>query len=610
MFIKSVSAYIASVVLAGLVGCGGGGGSAGTPATGPGSIGSQNPTVTSTAVVGTPTVAPTAADFIFELDKQSILTAGTDKALLSILAVDSNRNVVANVPVSVSVDSGGVFSSLSAGGVTSATGQFSGNITIGGNKSNRIINAKILVSGIEKAAAIQVVGSQLSITPVPATPTPGQVVTINLDSLDSAGAFIPSVVVSLSGSSGASGTATTDLSGKKTASFNAPATPGTYSIVASGLGVTATKVIQVISQSGGSFPAAVGVVSSASLSPQPSSISPNQVGATTNRAKLTARFITPSNTGLQNMRVRFEILAPALGAGEALSTGDSVVYSDVTGVAESEYIAGTRSSPTNGVLLRACYKPTDFSSATDCPNAITTTFTVAGTPLGISISDDNLLEKGLGEIAYLKKFLIQVNDASGVAVKDAIVSVSVDITHFGKGQFSGRYPLGSVAPALSDPSLAGGAGLLPLITGTPATTFLPASYTTVTVTGTGSNTMTASVTAYLNVWCVNEDKNRNGALDVGEDLNGDSILQPRKAEVVVSYASGNTTNANGQMLVQVTYGQSVGRWLSYTLRATTRVGGSEGDASKSYITDVLQADVPNGSFLTPPYGSGPCILSN
>jgi hypothetical protein len=577
---KNILSLLCGLVLVVLVGCGGGGGSAGTPSGG----GSTNPTGTSTAVV--------AADFIFELDKQSLASGGNDKVLLTILAVDSNRNVVANVPVSVAIDGGGVFSSSAVGTVTNATGQYSGNITIGGNRSNRTLNAKILVSGIEKIASIQVIGSQVSVTPVPATPAPGELVTINLDSVDSAGAPVPSVSISLSGSSGVSETTITDLSGKRAITFKAPAAPGSYSIVATGLGATTTKVIQVLSPTGGSFPVAVGVVSSASLSPQPSSISPNQAGATTNRAKLTARFLTSSNIGVENMRVRFEILPPALGSGEALSTAVSTVYSDVAGLAESEYISGTRSSPTNGVRLRVCYKPSDFSSLTDCPNSVTTTLTVAGTPLGISISDDNKLEKGLGEIAYLKKFLIQVNDASGVAVKDAIVSVSVDITHYGKGGYPGIYPLGSIAPTIQDPSLASGPN-----GAVQSTTTLPILSTSASGTST-------------NVWCINEDINRNGALDTGEDTNGDAIVTPRKAEVIVSYASGNTTNANGQMLVQVTYGQNVGSWLSYTLRATTRVAGSEGDASKSYITDVLQEDVANGSFLTPPYGSRSCSVRN
>ena len=602
IIVKNILNVMGGLLVAALVGCGGGGGSAGTPSSGIGT----NPTtttpvvITPTGVVTTPTSTVTvavAADFIFQLDKQALSTSGGDAALLTVLAVDSNRNVVANVPVSVAVDAGAVFSSLVVGTATNATGQYSGNITIGGNKSNRTINAKIVVSGIEKTASILVVGSQITVTPVPATPAPGQVVSINLASLDSAGASVASVPILLSGSSGVLGTSTTDLSGQKIATFTAPLTPGSYSIVAAGLGVSTTKVIQVISPAGGGFPDAVGIVSSASLSPQPSSIPPNQLGATTSRAKLTARFLTPANAGLQNLRVRFEILQPGLGSGESVSTGGSTVYSDVSGIAESEYIAGTRSSPTNGVLLRACYKASDFSSALDCPNSVTTTFTVAGTPLSISIGDDNLLEKGLGNIAYLKKFLIQVNDASGVAVKDAIVSVSVDITHYGKGRYSGTYPNGSVPPTILDPSLASVASGTNTFVVRPSETISPSF-------------LSGSTGTFLNVWCINEDKNRNGALDTGEDTNTDGILTPRKAEVIVSYASGNTTNANGQMLVQVTYGQNVGGWLSYTLRATTRVAGSEGDASKSYITDVLQADVANGSFLTPPYGFGSCSVRN
>jgi hypothetical protein len=116
---------------------------------------------------------------------------------------------------------------------------------------------------------------------------------------------------------------------------------------------------------------------------------------------------------------------------------------------------------------------------------------------------------------------------------------------------------------------------------------------------------------WQNVWCANEDVNRNGFLDIGgEDVNNDGILQPRKAEIIVSYVSGNRTNANGQMLVQVSYTQNMGTWLAYTLRATTAVAGSEGDVSKSYITDVLRSDVTNGSFRTPPFGVESCSSRN
>jgi hypothetical protein len=293
-------------------------------------------------------------------------------------------------------------------------------------------------------------------------------------------------------------------------------------------------------------------------------------------------------------------LPPALGAGEAISTGDAVVYSDASGVAEADYIAGTRSSPTNGVSVRACYKATDFTSSADCPSQVTATLTVAGTPLSISISDDNKMSKGLGQIAYVKQFLVQVNDAAGVAVKDSIITASVDITHYGKGLWNRTYPLGSVAPSVAIPSLAAALGGP---TG-PAFVAIPSS---TTAPGVLPGFIPAT---YFNVWCANEDKNRNGSLDSLEDTNGDGVLQPRKAEIIVSYVSGNKTDQNGQMLIQISYGQNMGGWLAYTLRATTGVAGSEGDASKSYITDVLQPDVENGSFLTPPFGSNACNTVN
>jgi hypothetical protein len=587
--------FVVFWVITAIAGCGGGGGSSGT---------STNSSASNVAVSAAPAVAASVpviassvvSDFIFELDKTSILNSGSDKAVLTVLVLDKNRNVVSGVPVSVAVDSNGVFAA--SGSTTDATGKLAGNITIGGDKGNRTINASITVNGISKVASIVVTGSQIVVTPVPATPSPGQQVVLNISTSDSAGAAIQNTAVTLGGTAGASGALTTDVSGVKTASLTAPSTAGTYTVVVTGLGTSTTKNIQVVIAGGAGIPAAIGPVSSASLSPQPTSIPANQAGATTSRSKLSAKFLTTGNTGLQNMRVRFEIVPPALGAGETISTGDAVVYSDASGIAEADYIAGTRSSPTNGVSVRACYKATDFTSAADCPSQVAATLTVAGTPLSISISDDNKMSKGLGGIAYVKQFLIQVNDAAGVAVKDAIITASVDITHYGKGRFTGTYPLGLVAPSIVDPSLAA------VLNGPTAFRAAPSD---IAAPGLLAG---YSPPTYFNVWCANEDKNRNGSLDSLEDTNGDGVLQPRKAEIIVSYVSGNKTDTNGQMLVQISHGQNMGRWLAYTLRATTGVAGSEGDASKSYITNVLEEDVANGSFLTPPFGSNACSIVN
>lgn len=579
--IKSLAFIVFSMALAA---CGGGGGSAGTS-------------------MGISAVVQSAAsDFIFELDKTSIVNSGSDKATLTVTVLDKNRNVVEGVPVAIAVDAGAVFTSTSTS--TDASGKLAGVISIGSDKSKRTISASIKVNGITKVASVLVSGSGISVAVVPATPAPGQLVTLNLAATDSAGAPIPGAKLTLSGTGGATGTLTTDLSGNQVATFAAPATAGAYTVVAAGLGVSTTKTIQVVAPGGVTLPVVVATVSASSLSAQPSSISPNSTGVTTNRSKLSAKFLSTGNAGIQNMRVRFLIVPPALGNGETISVGDATVYSDASGTAEADYVAGTRSSPTNGVNVRACYKESDFVASDFtaeglCPSlkSVSATLTVAGSPLSISISDDNKMEKGLGEIAYVKKFLIQVNDSAGVAVKDALVSASVDITHYGKGTYGGSYPLGSAAPTIDDMTLAFSTGTLTVIregSSPSSLTTAPSTYTSGTTTST------------LNVWCVNEDANRNGFLDGGEDRNADGLIQPRKAEIIVSYVNGNKTDQNGQMLVQITYGQNMGSWLSYTLKATTSVAGSEGNASKSYKTDVLEADVENGSFRTPPFGTGAC----
>lgn len=177
---------ISALVLASLMtACGGGGGSPGQT---PGS--------------GTPSGA-TATDLIFDLGGKSTITnSGSDLATLTVTVLDASRNVMPDVPVSVSL-SDGVFQRVS-GSTTDSNGRFVGTIGIGGNKSNRTINAQISAGGINRVASVVVTGSQITVTPLPATPTPGQTVTLDIGTSDSAGAPI-STAVTLGGTAGVTG---------------------------------------------------------------------------------------------------------------------------------------------------------------------------------------------------------------------------------------------------------------------------------------------------------------------------------------------------------------------------------------------------------------------
>jgi hypothetical protein len=560
------------LVAASLAACGGGGGSAGgtTPTPTPGGGATS-----------------TVASFIFQLSKAALSNSGSDSTVLTVTALDANNNPVAGAAVTVSVDSG-VYTPVTT--TTGANGQASGTITIGANKANRTIKATITVNGQSAIASITVTGAAISLTPVPATPAPGASTRVDIKVTDSNGAGIANVPVTLSGTLGFTGTVTTDSTGNATSTLGAaPATAGSYSIDAAALGVQATRSVQVVSGSGSSgIPVVTNTVSAASLSIVPTTIAPNTSGSTTNRAALKAKFLNASNQAIQNVRVRFEIVPPGLGSGESLSTANATVYSDTNGEAIADYIAGTRSSPTDGVVIRACYGPDDASIASGaCPNSVTKTLTVASQPLSITLGDNNLLAKGNGSLTYIKQFDVAVADAAGNAVPNAVISASVDITHYGKGGFSYANTSAPGSPTYqvtgNNPPNGSTAGL--------------------------STTATPSPTTGR-VWCPNEDLNRNGSLDTGEDINNNGKLEPRKADVILSFLGSNVTGTNGRMTIQVEYPQNVATWLSYTVKVTTNVAGSEGSDSKSYITSFIEGDQTNGSFLTPPYGANRCVDAN
>jgi hypothetical protein len=568
-----------------LVACGGGGGDPGAPANG--NIGGNTNTVT-------------VADFQLGFNKNTLNNSGGDEVVVTVVALDGNNNVRPGATVQISVDSQAVYSSSS--NVTDANGQTVGRITSPSNKANRIINVTARVGSVVKTGVLSVVGGEISVVPLPAAPNVGQAVSINLSLKDSGANGISGATLAIGGTFGASGSVVTDLNGNAVFDTVAPATAGTYTIVVSGFGLTTTKSVLVIGNAGGSGIPPATTLTNASLNSNVAQIRPNLSSSTANRAVITFRMIDNLNQAVSNIRVRFSIVQPGLGAGEAMSTGDSIVYTDGTGAARSDYIAGQRSSPTNGVQIRACYATTDAAFASNpCPNEKTATLTVSGTALNLSIFSNNVIEPvGVGNILYKKTFAVQVADSAGAPVPGAIVSAAVDITHYGKGVYQGGYAR-AVAPVATDtPATLNTV----VVNGIPTTFSVPGEYSFV------NNVTGVTETFNIRIWCKNEDLNRNGVLDANEDVDSDGALDPRVSDVIVLPIGSNVTDSSGNVTFIAQWGQNVGRWLAYTLKVTTNVGGSEGTNSSSFVTTFLQADEPNGSFRTPPYGSNACNVNN
>lgn len=576
-FLRMLGALLLAVLV---TACGGGGGSAGATATG-GSTSTPGGTVTASVT-----------DFALFTDKTTMNNGGADKAQLTVVAVDAARNVVPGATVAVAVDQNGVFTPA-GGSATDSSGTFQGNLTIGADKSNRDITLAVTVNKITKQTSVRVTGSKLTLQAVPATPSPGQTVTLNATLLDSSGNAIPAATIKLGGTVPGlqDQTMLTSLAGAASKSFLAPTVSGVYTVTASGNGVSAADYqLQVFSTV---IPVAVIPAGAApSLSAAPNVLAVNTAGATTSKSTLRFLFLDAANNPIQNVRVRFVDVTTGLAAvGASISSGTSTLYTDTSGSVTAEYIAGQNSSPTNGVTVKACYSATDFTSSTDCPAQVTATLTVAGQALAVSIGDDNLLQKGSG--TYIKRFTVTVADSAGRAVANAPVDISVDLTHYGKGSFTYSYKAnGTAVFALS---------VVPLD--------LRAAYPSIS---------TDPATLKERVWCPNEDANRNGNVDSGDNVNGSldgngqPTLEPRKSDLIVSYDSPTVTatNASGILVIKVEYSQRFATWLAYNVRVTANVSGSQGMAERLFVTNYVEGDDENGSFLQPPYGFGSCQAAN
>jgi hypothetical protein len=556
-----------------LLACSGGGGSSG-------STSSTNSPVSTSATPGTTTLP--VNDVVVSLDKVQVNNNAPTAVQLTVQAVSTNRNAVTGaLGVIELIDIAGG-ASLSGGPfVTDAAGQFKASISTGSNKTNRAVTLKVTVGGVAKQTAFTIGGSTLQVTLVPGSPIPGATVTLEVTALDSANGAISGENISLSGFSEVNSlTKVSNTQGKAVFTFKAPASAGSYSLSAAGVGATSDKTFQVIPTGAGALPSAVGPIISASLSANPAVIGVNAAG-TENRAQLRAIFLTTGNTPVQNVRVRYEIIpgssGAVLGAGESISSGTSIVLSDNTGATLADYIAGSRSSPNGGVSVRACYDLNDFAAGS-CPNSVTSNFTVAAKPLSLTMGDNNLVEKTDQNLTYLKRFVLVVADSAGQPVPNAQVSFSVDIYKYGKGVFGADYPSDFIQ------TLPSGA--------TRSVDVVP------------QDNQVNDVSPGRNSWCINEDLNRNGNIDGLEDSNGNGTLEPRLADITISSETlGNKTDSNGVLIIKVRYPQNVGTWLAYAVKATALAEGSQGTVIKRYITDVAQADVVNGSFLTAPYGA-------
>lgn len=530
-----------TVVLA-LAACSGGGGDAGTPG-----FGSGNPTPPGTAV---------ASDLAISLSAPSLSNSGTDSVTATVTAVDANRNTVSGIPVSVSVDNSATIAV--SGASTGTTGTITGVVSVGSSRANRTILITAVSGQLTRQVALQVIGTRLTATALPAVLAPSTAGVVQYRVVDANSNPLSNTPITITGPGGAQSTANTGANGEFVYQYTSPATAGNLDINASAGGASLITTVIVQSSATAIPPVTAGSVRSSSVSANPSVVPVNSSTATANRAEVRAIFVGDSNAPIRNIRVRFDLAGDANSIGGTFTTSNAIVYSDANGIASSAYVPGSRFSPTDGLTIRACWDYVDFSAG-NCPNSATTRITVSSDALSVSIGTDELIV--LSDLSYVKRYLVQVNDSSGLAKPDVQVSSLLDLTSYSKGQYS----------------------------------FIASKWV--------QQVTTAN--------CENEDVNRNGFLEVysnlgREDANGNGQLDPRKADVAVSFEGPQTTNAAGQVILRLTYLRNVASWVRFNLTvAAAGVAGSEGRASFQGTLPVpataLAAEAAP-AFVLSPYG--------
>jgi len=555
---RAVTALVASVAL---MSCGGGGGNPGASSFGGGSGGG-----TGSGDGGGSSIE--AADISLALDATSVNNSGSKTVLATVTAVDAARNALAGVPVTISVDNNAV--AQVSGTNTGSDGTLTAKVSIGADRSNRVITVTATSGSLARTASFQVTGAQLSATLIPALVAPGSAsnkIQYRLVDVNSSAMANQPITVTAAGLADVTGS--TDATGSFEYDYTAPQSSGNLDFSAASGGVTLISTVLVQPSGTGAIPNAVGPIQSGSISANPSVVSINSA-TSNNRSEIRALFLGAGNSPIRNVRVRFDLPDPN-NIGGSLSTQSSLVYTDSTGVATTAYIPGARSSPTDGVIVRACYSTSDFSAGT-CPNTVQTTLTVVSEALAVTIGTDNTITDGSGGLTYVKKFIVLVVDSSGQAKGDVQLSTSIDLIDYIKGFYDGPGGWNRKAPSNANP------------------------------------TPVAGSIGFTGATCPNEDVNRNGVLEAGEDANVNGQLDPRKSDVAISFVGPSITGSNGTAVLQIEYPKNVATWLDYKiLISASGVSGTEGRASWS---GRLPADAGSFTATTPPafvfspYGTG------
>lgn len=504
-----------------------------------------NRTITVTAIAGslTQTVNVSVTGTSLAISGEASATIG-DTATLTIVLSDSDGDSIPSKTVTVSSALGNTLSASTL--TTDSTGQVQVTVTAGNSGTDTIT---VSAQGATATHSLTISGDQFQLT----APTANQ--DINLTTCEPV-----TVSWSQNGTPQAAQTVNFSVTRGNLYSDNGCTVTAT-SAVTNGSGIATMYVtsnnagpstITAYVTSGPTTSRLVNFVATTpatlELQADPSTIGPND-GSQTDQQQATIIAIVrdASNNLVKNKVIRFSITQD--NSGGTLTTATATT--DALGRASTTYISSAGSTAKDGVIIRA-----EVEENTAVNNTVS--LTVAQSSLFVRLGTGNNIE-AVGQTQYDKKYTVLVTDASGNAVPNAEVNISINPVGFTKGTYtlSGSWSLDFTAPPLDQ------------------TTF-----------------------------CNSEDTNENGILDAGEDVNGDGILTPGN---IATTPTEVTTGADGTAEFSVLYPREYANWVKVRLTASDSVSGTEASHSVRFWLPVEGSALSDPTVAPPgtpsPFGS-------
>lgn len=462
--------------------------------------------------------------------------------------VDGTGKAVSGAPVAVSSALG---NALSEGSVTTDAAGTATFVYTATKAGDDMITAQSLGTSVQQTVVVSAVDLAF-VSPAASTLIPVGTTQIFTMRYLNGGSGVAGKMVSFSTTRGglvSSSTAVTNASGEASVSVSSSsAGPATVVAVIDGVG-RASISADFIAQT----PSAIVMQSSLGAIP------PNSSGSSSSQSTIEATVRDAAGNLVTGKAVNFNIVSDV--SGGYLST--ATVNTDQYGKAKVQYVAGTSSTAADGVVISGTVVGTSIASNVK--------LTVNAKALFINIAYGNTMTN-LDETTYSKPFSIYVTDATGNAVGNQQVTVSVIPNSYMKGwlalQASAGWSYSSGAPTF---------------------------------------------------FCRNTDTNRNGIYDpaVFEDANGNGVwdtgelreTSPLKpGNVVVASPGLLTTDSSGRATFALQYGEQYALWVNVDLTAKSVVAGTESRTTQSFLLSML-ADDATDTKSTPanaisPFGTG------